>query len=176
VIDRRGMVRAHSHWHPRPREPQRPALASPTVARRRLPLLRARTWAIVGAFVLVLALAVVAASFSRGGAVRPALPATPRAWLDAYEASAIDNPSRVCSELFSPQLARAYGHSAQSSCARYFASIYSRSVRVLRVWRDGSTAVLDVRQVFGRIEWNVVLDRRSGGWQAVTMFYGKPSD
>jgi hypothetical protein len=32
-----------------------------------------------------------------------------------------------------------------------------------------------MRQVFGRIEWNVVLDRRPSGWQAVTMFYGKPS-
>jgi hypothetical protein len=82
----------------------------------------------------------------------------PGAWLDAYEASAIDNPSRVCSELFSPQLARAYGHNTQSSCTSYFANIYSRSIKVLRVWRDGSTAVLYVRQVFGRIEWNVVLN------------------
>lgn len=175
MIDRRGMVRAHSYWRPRPREAQRLAYASPTPDRRHLRLPSARTRAIVGVFVLVLALAVVAVSFSRGGVAGPALPATPRAWLDAYEANAVDNPSRVCSELFSPQLARAYGHSAQSGCARYFANVYTRSIKVLRVWRDGATAVLDMRQVFGRIEWNVVLDRRSTGWQAVTMFYGKPS-
>jgi len=175
VIDRRGMVRAHSYWRPRPREAQRLAYASPTPDRRHLRLPSARTRAIVGVFVLVLALAVVAVCFSRGGVAGPALPATPRAWLNAYEANAVDNPSRVCSELFSPQLARAYGHSAQSGCARYFANVYTRSIKVLRVWRDGATAVLDMRQVFGRIEWNVVLDRRSTGWQAVTMFYGKPS-
>ncbi len=104
-----------------------------------------------------------------------ALPATSRAWLDAYESSAVDNPARVCSELFSPQLARAYGHNAQSGCTHYFTNVYTRSIKVLRVWRDGPTAVLDMRQAVGRIEWNVVLNRRSGGWQAVTMFYGKPS-
>ena len=38
----------------------------------------------------------------------PSLPATPRAWLDAYEAAAIDNPPLVCSQLFSPALAATY--------------------------------------------------------------------
>lgn len=36
------------------------------------------------------------------------LPATPRVWLDAYEAAAIDKPSRVCSRLFTPELAGVY--------------------------------------------------------------------
>jgi hypothetical protein len=53
------------------------------------------------------------------------LPATPRAWLDAYEAAAIDNPSRVCSELFAPQLAQAYGRALHASCASYFERITS---------------------------------------------------
>ena len=74
------------------------------------------------------------------GAVR--LPASPRAWLDAYEAAAIDNPSRVCSELFSPQLAEAYGRAMRGSCASYFARITSFSVVVRRVLQDGDTAVL----------------------------------
>ena len=33
-----------------------------------------------------------------------ALPATPRQWISAYEAAAIDNPQRVCHQLFAPQL------------------------------------------------------------------------
>jgi hypothetical protein len=48
------------------------------------------------------------------------LPATPRAWLAAYEAAAIDNPHRVCSQLFSPTLASAYARGAHTSCTAYF--------------------------------------------------------
>jgi hypothetical protein len=56
------------------------------------------------------------------------LPATPRAWLDAYEAAALDNPSRVCSELFVPQLASAYAHGAPGGCRGYFGRVTSSSV------------------------------------------------
>jgi hypothetical protein len=61
------------------------------------------------------------------GPTRRQLPATPRAWLDAYEAAAVDNPSRVCSELFAPQLAQAYGKALHGSCTSYFTQIASQS-------------------------------------------------
>ena len=61
------------------------------------------------------------------------LPATPRAWLDAYEAAAIDQPSRVCSRLFTPALAAVYAHAAHTSCARYFKRVTSSSVTIRRI-------------------------------------------
>ena len=125
----------------------------------------------------ILAVAIVAASVAVSGVLSPApaqrpLPATPRAWLDAYEAAAIDNPSRVCSELFSPQLARAYGTAVHGSCTSYFARITSFSVIVRRVLRDGDTAVLELRQTVRPRDWAVVLSREPTGWQAVDLLAG----
>jgi hypothetical protein len=101
------------------------------------------------------------------------LPATPRAWLDAYEAAAVDNPSRVCSHLFSPQLAVAYGKAMRGSCGSYFERITSFSVVVRRVLQDGDTAVLELRQTVRPRDWAVVLSRRRGGWQAVDLLPGE---
>jgi hypothetical protein len=104
---------------------------------------------------------------------RSQLPATPRAWLDAYEAAAIDNPSRVCSELFAPQLAQAYGKALHGSCASYFKQITSFSVVVRRMLQDGSTAVLELRQTVRPRAWAVVLNREPGGWRAVDLLAGE---
>lgn len=100
------------------------------------------------------------------------LPGTPRAWLDAYEAAAIDNPSRVCSELFAPQLAQAYGKALHSTCTSYFERITSFSVVVRRLLQDGSTAVLELHQTARPRDWAVVLSRRSDGWRAVDLLAG----
>jgi len=107
------------------------------------------------------------------GAVGSQLPATPRAWLDAYEAAAIDNPSRVCTELFAPQLAQAYGKALHGSCTNYFKQITSFSVVVHRVLQDGGTAVLELRQTVRPRDWAVVLSRQPGGWRAVDLLAGK---
>ena len=101
----------------------------------------------------------------RSGGSRPApprsqLPATPRAWLDAYEAAAIDNPSQVCSSCSRPQLAQAYGKALHGSCSSYFEQITSFSVVVRRVLQDGGTAVLELRQTVRRRDWAVVLNRQ----------------
>ena len=97
---------------------------------------------------------------SLAGPAHPRLPATPRAWLDSYEAAAIDNPGRVCSELFAPQLAQAYGNAVHGSCSSYFRRITSFSVVVRRVLQDGDTAVLELRQTVRPRDWAVVLNRR----------------
>jgi hypothetical protein len=99
----------------------------------------------------------------------PRLPATPRAWLDAYEAAAIDKPSRVCSQLFTPALATLYAHAAHRSCTRYFKRITSSSVTIRRILREGGTAVLELRQTLNHAAWAVVLNRESTGWQAVDL-------
>ena len=103
------------------------------------------------------------------GPARLRLPGSPRAWLDAYEAAAVDNPSAVCSELFSPELAQAYGRAMRGSCTTYFEQITSVSVLVRRVLQDGDTAVLELRQTVRPRDWAVVLSRRPGGWQAVDL-------
>jgi hypothetical protein len=104
---------------------------------------------------------------------RSQLPATPRAWLDAYEAAAIDNPSRVCTELFAPQLAQAYGKALHGRCTNYFKRITSFSVVVHRVLQDGGTAVLELRQAVRPRDWAVVLNREPGGWRAVDLLVGQ---
>lgn len=112
------------------------------------------------------------ARFSSGTA--PArLPATPRAWLDAYEAAAVDNPGRVCSELFAPQLARAYSRSVHASCRGYFRQITSFSVVVHRELEDGPTAVLELHQTVRPREWAVVLSRHGRGWRAIDLVTGQ---
>ena len=130
--------------------------------------------------VVVLAVATggyLAASWSvaelSAGPAQSRLPATPRTWLDAYEAAAIDNPARVCSQLFAPQLAKAYAHAVHSSCSSYFRRITSFSVVVRRVLQDGGTAVLELRQTVHPQDWAVVLNRRRAGWQAVDLLTGE---
>jgi hypothetical protein len=104
---------------------------------------------------------------------RSQLPPTPRAWLDTYEAAAIDNPSRVCTELFAPKLAQAYGKALHGSCTNYFKEITSFSVVVHRVLQDGDTAVLELRQTVRPRDWAVVLNREPGGWRAVDLLAGQ---
>jgi hypothetical protein len=123
--------------------------------------------------VLVAALAGLGFLFTSGrGSSAPVLPATPRAWLDAYDAAAVDSPARVCSQLFSAELAGVYARAAHGSCERYFSNVYSRSLKILGVSRAGATAILDLRETAGHVEWAVVLDRGSSGWRAVALFGG----
>jgi len=74
------------------------------------PSVRCACTAARGAVWLMLAVAgtvgYVAARSSVSDRALSRLPAPPRAWLDAYEAAAIDNPARVCSRLFAPGLWR----------------------------------------------------------------------
>jgi hypothetical protein len=99
---------------------------------------------------------------------RPAsLPATPRAWLTAYEGAAVDNPGEVCSQLLSPQLAAIYARRAHSSCRAWFGRITASSVAVRHVLVQSGTAVLELRQTLTHQNWSVVLDHQAGGWLAV---------
>lgn len=135
-----------------------------------------RRWLLVG-WLVALAVAIGVACLAASGTfssapARAGLPVTPRAWLDAYEAAAIDNPGRVCSQLFAPALAQAYGNAVHGSCDSYFAQITSFSVAVRRVLQDGGTAVLELCQTIRPRDWAVVLDRRRSGWQAVDLLTG----
>ena len=157
------------------------ALPSPTISRHRrggpglglrLGLRRAARWlaAMLAAFGAYLVISAGLAELVAGS--RSRLPATPRAWLDSYEAAAVDNPGRVCAELFAPRLAQAYGNAVHGRCSGYFRRITSYSVIVRRVLQDGSTAVLELRQTVRPRDWAVVLNRRRAGWQAVDLLSG----
>jgi hypothetical protein len=141
---------------------------------RRRPAVRWFAALPVGVVVVSLATAWSVTQLSSGPA-QVRLPRTPRAWLDSYEAAAIDNPARVCSQLFAPQLAQTYANAVHGSCNSYFAAITSFSVVVRRVLQDGGTAVLELRQTVRPENWAVVLDRRRGGWQAVDLLTRNPA-
>jgi hypothetical protein len=81
-------------------------------------------------------------------------------------------PSRVCSELFAPQLAAAYAKAMRASCTTYFERITSFSLVVRRVLWDEDAAVVELRQTGRPRDWAVVLSRRAGGWQAVDLLPG----
>jgi len=135
---------------------------------------RARTTLLMLAVAIGLFAVSTAQHVAGAGRDTAGLPATPGEWVDAYEAAAIDNPSRVCTQLLSPQLAATYAAAAHSSCTTYFARIRSTSLRLRRVLQDGSTAVVELRQTIEKTDWNVVLDQRSTGWQAVDLVPGRP--
>ncbi len=161
-----------SRW--RPSAPRAPVVSPDRPHLQRSP--RASSWrlpvAVVCAGAAIAVGGVAAGGGFASGPTRGLLPASPRAWLDAYEAAAVDNPSRVCSELFAPQLAAAYGKAMRGSCTSYFERITSFSVAVRGVLRDGDTAVLELRQTVRPRDWTVVLSRRAGGWEAVDLLPG----
>jgi hypothetical protein len=198
IARHRGEHHARGLWHPRRNGAEKPAAPPaadvPAVARRAArqavlelagaaasdpPAAQASPrWRVLGRAALLLALGVAAfgAHELLAGAHTTAnsLPATPRQWIDAYEAAVVDNPQRVCTALFSPQLARAYGASAHSSCTSYFTRVRSTSIRVRRILQDGGTAVVELHQTVERTDWDVVLDRRDLGWRAVDLVPGRP--
>jgi hypothetical protein len=158
-----------------------PAVPQPTEARAVAlprapgPTRQFRRWAIpLTAAVGIVLAAIWLLPQLRAPTAARALPQTPRAWLDAYEAAVIDNPGRVCSALFSPQLAAAYGRAIHATCPSYFRQITSYSVTVRRVFREQQTAVVELHQTVAPRDWAIVLNRRRDGWQAVDLLPGKP--
>jgi hypothetical protein len=129
------------------------------------------------ALLALVAIALVTTSWSLGHRASAGrhweLPTTPRAWLDSYEAAAIDNPSMVCSRLLAPALAAAYAEVAHGSCTNYFQRMTNSSVTVRGVLQQGATAVLELRQTIQRTDWAVVLARQSNGWQAIDLLNGR---
>jgi hypothetical protein len=162
-------------WRPDATHESSATRAQSTDLPQRVPQAAPKRWGVwrfvaAGASIAVACVAAAGSFSSTPG--RAQLPATPRAWLDAYEAAAIDNPARVCSELFEPRLARAYGKALHSSCRTYFSHITSLSVVVRRVFADGRTAVLELHQTVRPRDWAVVLSHRPHGWQAVDLLAG----
>jgi hypothetical protein len=101
-------------------------------------------------------------------------PPTPRAWFDSYMAAAVDNPVRVCSVLFTPELAATYGRTPQRSCGAYFRRASDSAVEIVGIRAYEHTAVVSLRERLApRDDWAVVLDRVDRGWRAVDLLSGR---
>lgn len=168
MMNRRALVRAHSHW--RPRRGMRPASVEGAQAagnRRR------RLWpAVCIALVLGFGAAVMAVRSAHSAG--PALPATPRAWLDAFSAGVATGDGDVCSRLLSPAFRSEFAREVHESCATYYAHAQVLSVRVLRILRSGATAAVEIRYWPRGGYSTFVLDRQHAGWQAVAIVPGGP--
>jgi len=128
---------------------------------------------------LAVAIGLFAVSAGQGGSApaargESALPDTPRQWVDAYIAAAVDDPHRVCSQLLAPQLATQFAAAAHaSSCTSYFTHVRSTSLQIRQVLHDGDTAVVELHQTAEKTDWNVVLDHHRGGWRAIDLMPGR---
>jgi hypothetical protein len=169
MMNRRGMVRARSHWRPQ----RRPAAISSHVVSSSWRRSRGRllvSLLVTGIAALTVA-AVLAASEGQRG---PALPATPTAWLDAFSAGVARGSGDVCARLLSPEFRAAMERDAQESCAAYYGRAQVLSIRVLRILRAGATAAIEIRY-FPRGGYSTfVLSRQTTGWQAVAIVPGGP--
>ena len=169
MMNRRGMVRARSHWRPT----RRSAVASVPVAPVSSPRSRGRLLVmLVAATIGGLALAAVVFRGSRTGSV--VLPATPTAWLDAFSAGVARDSGDMCARLLSPEFRAAMERDAHKSCTAYYANSQVLSIRVLRILRLGATAAIEIRY-FPRGGYSTfVLNRLTTGWQAVAIVPGGP--
>ena len=169
MMNRRGMVRARSHWRPQRRSAVAPASVAPVSWHRSRG--RVLVMLVAGA---IAGLAVAGVVIRRSATGSVVLPATPTAWLDAFSAGVARDSGDVCARLLSPEFRAAMERDAHESCAAYYASAQVLSVRVLRILREGATAAIEVRY-FPRGGYSTfVLSRQTTGWQAVAIVPGGP--
>ena len=169
MMNRRGLVRAHSHWRPRPAAPLgtvrggQPAAAGPRsrVARR----------AVVPVTVIVLGLGIWLKL--AGGAIT-GLPTTATGWLDSFTAAVARDPHRLCSQLVTAAFRAALRHDLHESCVGYYSRVRGEPIRILRILQTGNTAALEIRYWPRGPYSTFVLDRYDGGWRAVAIVPGGP--
>ena len=196
IARQRGEHHAHGVWHPR-REPTpkpQPAPADCTAVARQtaaatVAQLIADTHANTAALrrssrqrshvrLLLLIAAGAAAYLAHQAVTHPAttraLPATPSAWLAAYQAASANNPPSACRTLLIPQLAAAYARAAHDSCTHQLTHTSRTQLHIRHVLRDGDTAILELNQTNGRDDSTVVLNRTNEGWRAIDIIPAGP--
>jgi hypothetical protein len=167
-MNRRALVRAHSHWRPRRGMPTSP-VSSASIRQG------GQNWRVSAAACLAVVVAIViAVLIVAGRSISPSLPATPSAWLDAFSAGVARDSPEVCSELLSPALRSAIQREAHETCATYYSHARVLSIRVLRILESGATAALEIRYWPRGGYSTFVLDREHAGWRAVAIVPGGP--
>ena len=169
MMNHRALVRAHTHWRPRRAAP----VTSVGMAATREPRGRRAAW--LASFATLLAgLAVALVLRHADGRPAVALPATPRAWLEAFSADIATGSGEVCSRLLSSTFASELEREVHRSCASYYGNAQVLSLRVLRILESGATAAIEVRYWPRGGYSTFVLDRGTRGWQAVAIVPGGP--
>jgi hypothetical protein len=184
IARHRGDARIHSRWRPLspaaspPRPIDRGAQELPGNANSDAPIAgkprRARAPITLATMVGVAVIAGQQLAHQTAGAP---LPATPQQWVEQWAAASIDNPNRVCEELFAPDLAATFMADTGSSCRTYYRSVNSSSFRVRRILEDGDAATIEARQVAAVHNWGyftIVLSHLDRGWQAIDIVPGGP--
>jgi hypothetical protein len=186
IARHRGDERIHSRWQPRAAAGTSPASASTHLERldkRRdeqldgLDRPRARRRRLWASIAIVLVLAVIALQHHGRPTADTSLPSTPTQWVDQWTAAAIDNPGRVCRQLFAPALAAVFKADVGRSCLDYYNDVNAKSFRIRHVLVDGNAAAVEVREVGMRPNWGYVtmlLSHLKQGWQAVDIVPGGP--
>ena len=186
IARHRGDQRIHSRWRPQPSKLAAPTTSeSPAVGAKPSPTQhvgeprrirwRRITVVISGA---LLVLAVVAAAHNaatKSTRGRPLLPSTPAAWVQQFTASAVDQPTDVCHDLFAPGLAAAFKPDTGDTCLAYYRQIDSPSYRVRRTLQDGPSAAVEAQQLgHGRTfgYFTILLSHLDRGWQAIDIVPG----
>jgi hypothetical protein len=185
IARHRGDERIHSRWHPpaapgvapaqwNPRpdglldpDPRALQVLDPPAARPRRPA------ALIGVAVAV-AVAVIACQHS-GSPPSAGLPSTPSQWVEQWTAASLENPARVCQNLFAPALAAAFKPDTGRTCLAYYSAVTSSSFRIRHVIQDGPTAAVEAQQLAHGRKWGyftLILSHLHRGWQAVDIVPG----
>jgi hypothetical protein len=172
IARHRGDLRTHSRWRP---GGQKPPAARPTPGARPRRLRRAHAIWLLAA--IATAVALTLALTERGGA-STSLPATPRQWVNAWAAAAVDDPGRICHTLYAPALAAVYKPDTGKTCMAYFSNTSSPSFRIRHVLVDGDAAAVEARETGQRPHWGyftMLLSHVDGGWKAIDIVPGGPA-
>ena len=98
-------------------------------------------------------------------------------WVEQWTAASLDNPGRVCRQLFAPALAAVFKADTGRSCLDYYNDVNAKSFRIRHVLVDGNAAAVEVREVGLRPNWGyvtMILSHVEQGWQAVDIVPGGP--
>ena len=187
IAPRRGDERIHSRWRPgagattpppRGTQGERPgkgpsdglqALDRPGTRRRLL-------WGLTATVVLIV-VAVIGSRRHVRESAGASLPSTPQQWVEQWMAASLDDPGRVCRQLFAPALAAAFKADTGRSCLSYYNDVSARSFRIRHVLVDGDAAAVEVREVGMRPNWGYVtmlLGHVDQGWRAIDIVPGGP--
>jgi hypothetical protein len=188
IARHRGDERIHGRWRPgasATTPPQRSTQAEQPSkrifdglqARDRPAARRRRSWWLIVVVLVVVAVAVFARQHHVGQPAGVPLPSTARQWVEQWTAASMDNPGRVCRQLFAPSLAAVFKADTGRSCLDYYNDVNARSFRIRHVLVDGNAAAIEVREVGVRPNWGyvtMILSHVERGWQAVDIVPGGP--
>ena len=195
IARHRGDQRTHSRWRPSGGAAT-PATASRTPVERlderevdeldrahgrgrrpTYPLPSRRSWIVIATLAAIVVGAVIASQHEARQARGALLPSTPSQWVEQFTAASLDNPGRVCRQLFAPALAAVFKADTGRSCVSYYSDVNAKSFRIRHVLVDGNGAAVEVREVGIRPNWGYVtmlLSHLKRGWQAVDIVPGGP--